>query len=81
MLWLIIGCRLSAPNNRPIRTIICSQLFVAFSALKPLVEHQEGHPVCKNRVVGCWRGYLSGARCRLAYGPAGATATHCLLHQ
>ena len=21
----------------------------------------------KNRVVGCWRGYLSGARCRLAY--------------
>jgi len=22
----------------------------------------------KNWVVGCWRGYLSGARCRLAYG-------------
>ena len=30
-------------------------------------------------MVGCWRGYLSGARCRLAYGPADATATHCLL--
>jgi len=30
---------------------------------------------------GCWRGYLSGARCRLAYGPADATATHCLLLQ
>jgi len=29
-------------------------------------------------VLGCWRGYLSGARCRLAYGPADATATHCL---
>jgi len=28
----------------------------------------------KNWVVGCWRGYLSGARCRLAYGPADATA-------
>jgi len=27
----------------------------------------------------CWCGYLSGARCRLAYGPADATATHCLL--
>ena len=27
----------------------------------------------------CWRGYLSGARCKLAYGPADATATHCLL--
>jgi len=24
-------------------------------------------------VVGCWHGYLSGARCRLAYGPADAT--------
>ena len=33
----------------------------------------------KNWVVGCWCGYLSGARCRLAYGPADATATHCLL--
>jgi len=32
-------------------------------------------------VVGCWHGYLSGARCRLAYGPAEATATHCLLLQ
>ena len=28
---------------------------------------------------GCWRSYLSGARCRLAYGPADATATHCIL--
>ena len=33
------------------------------------------------RVVGYWRGYLSGARCRLAYGPADATVTHCLLLQ
>ena len=35
----------------------------------------------KNKVVGCWHGYLSGARCRLAYCPADATATHCLLLQ
>ena len=35
----------------------------------------------KNWVVGCWHGYLSGARCRLAYGPADATASHCLLLQ
>ena len=27
--------------------------------------------------MGCWHGYLSGARCRLAYGPADAIATHC----
>ena len=53
----------------------------AFSALTLLVGRQEGRPACKNRVVGCWHGYLSGARCRLAYGPADATATHCLLLQ
>jgi len=34
-----------------------------------------------NWVVWCWHGYLCGARCRLAYGPADATATHCLLLQ
>jgi len=33
------------------------------------------------RVVGCCHGYLSGARCRFAYGPADATATYCLLLQ
>jgi len=33
----------------------------------------------KGKTNLCWRGYLSGARCRLAYGPADATATHCLL--
>ena len=53
----------------------------AFSALTLLVGRQEGHPACKNWAVGCWHGYLSGARCRLAYGPADATATHCLLLQ
>ena len=57
------------------------ELKVAFSALTLLVWRQKGHPACKNRVVGCWHGYLSGARCRLAYFPADATATHCLLLQ
>jgi len=42
----------------------------AFSALTLLVGRQEGHPACKNRVVGCCRGYLSGVRCRLAYMPS-----------
>jgi len=32
----------------------------------------------KNWVVRCWHGCLSGVRCRLAYVPADATATHCL---
>ena len=39
---------------------------LAFSALTLLVGWQEGHPACKKRVVGCWHGYLSAARCTLA---------------
>jgi len=38
--------------------------------------NRKGIRPVKNWVVGCWHGYLSGARCRLAYGPADATATH-----
>jgi len=54
-----------------------------FSALTLLVGRQEGHPVCKKTEwLGAWLiGYLSGAICRFAYGPADATATHCLLLQ
>jgi len=37
----------------------------AFSALTLLVEWQEGHPVCRNWVMRCWCGYLSGVKCRL----------------
>jgi len=46
-----------------------------------LVGRQEGHPVCKKLsggLVGCWHGCLSGARFRVAYSPADATATHRL---
>ena len=45
---------------------LCYQKF-AFSALTLLVGRQEGHPACKNGVVGCWCGCLSGARCRQLY--------------
>jgi len=54
-------------------------MLVAFNALTLLVGRQEGHPACRKLSGGMLRGYLSGARCRLAYGPADATATHCLL--
>jgi len=56
---------------------------LAFSALTLLIGQQEGHPACKKLewwgagVVIC----SGGTRCRLAYGPADATATHCLLLQ
>jgi len=62
--------------------VIWHLLSCAFSALMLLVGWQEGHLACKkNWVVGCWCGFLSGSRCRLAYGPGGATATDCLLLQ
>ena len=53
----------------------------AFSALTLLVGRQEGHPACEKLSGEELVWYLSGARCRLAYRPANATATHCLLLQ
>jgi len=52
----------------------------AFSALTLLVGRQEGHPACK-KLSGEMLAWLSGMRCRLAYSPADATATHYLLLQ
>ena len=49
----------------------------AFSALTLLVGHQEGHPACK-KLSGGMLAWLSGMRCRLAYSPADATATHTI---
>jgi len=55
---------------------------MAFSALTLLVGRQEGHPACKKLSGGvlAWLSVWSEV-CRLAYGPADATATHCLLLQ
>jgi len=36
----------------------------AFIALTLLVEHQEGHLACKNRVMRCCHGYMAGVRCK-----------------
>jgi len=46
---------------------------LGFSALTLLVGQQEGHLACK-KLSGGVLVWLSGARCRLAYGPAAATA-------
>ena len=62
--------------------VLCVRVCIVwctFSALMLLVGQQEGYPVCKKTE---WWGagvVMSGAKCRLAYGPADATATHCLL--
>jgi len=50
------------------------------SALTLLFALQEGHPACK-KLSGGMLAWLSGLRCRLAYGLADATATHYLLLQ
>jgi len=59
---------------------VLPSVLVAVSALTLLVGQQEGHQACK-KLSGGVLVWLSGARCRLAYGPADATATHCLLLQ
>ena len=59
----------AASSRYPVRSTTTTT--VAFSALTLSVGRQEGHPACKNiRVVRCWCGYLSGARCRLALWPS-----------
>ena len=72
--WLQLCVRFTTTHTAINYTILCYVvLHCAFSALTLLVGQQEGHSACKKWVVGCWRGCLSGARCRLAYGPADAT--------
>ena len=62
--------------------LLISKLYYVPSVLwRCWLGGRKGIRPVKNRVVGYWCGYLSGARCRLAYGPADATATHCLLLQ
>ena len=56
------------------------QIDYSFSALTLLVGRQEGHPACK-KLSGGMLAWLSGMRCKLAYSPADATATHYLLLQ
>ena len=71
LLWEAFGWQFSTTVWQPL----------SFSALTLLVGWQEGHLACKNWAVGCWHGYVSGSRCRFAYGPADAIATHYLLLQ
>ena len=55
----------------------------AFNDLTLLVGQQEGHAAYK-KLSGellAWLSDLTGARCRLAYSPADATATHCFMLQ
>jgi len=51
-------------TTNTILQLLYRSTFSAFSAMTLLVGHQEKRPASKNRVIRCWCGYLSGARCR-----------------
>ena len=51
------------------------------SALTLLVGWQEGHPACKNLSGGVVAWFSVWSKVQIAYSPADATATHCLLLQ
>jgi len=64
--WL---CQFNFCNSIQLILIVPSVLWHCWLGVRKSIR-----PV-KNRVMRCWCGYLSGARCRLfAYGPADATA-------
>jgi len=78
---------LAARNNKRCYSLVTKNCCVmlcygAFSALTLLVGRQEGHPTCKKLSGGvlAWLSVWSQVQ-RLAYSPADATATHCLLLQ
>jgi len=56
-------------------------LLNAFSALTLLVGRQEGHPACKKLSGGVLAWLFVWSEVQIAYVPADATATHCLLLQ
>ena len=59
----MLNCQIK--NNNVINRHAAEFEVIASSALTLLVGLQQEHPVCKNCVMRCWCGYLSGARCRL----------------
>jgi len=64
-------------DDRPVSKV-CRWIFhwFMFYCFHAVGLASEEHPACKNCVMWCWRGYVSGMRCKwFAYGPADATAT------
>ena len=91
---VLTGCSVSSCDRTGPSMITAASILTGWksflsskeSALPSVLWHcwlggRKGIRPVKNWAVGCWHGYLSRARCRLAYGPADSTATHCLLLQ
>ena len=67
VMWLLWQSYTPCPRKkRPPFIFWITLSKIPSNALTLLVGRQEEHPACKNWAVGCRRGYLSGARCRLA---------------
>ena len=64
-----------------ITDLLLQLVFVLRQLLQPQPITEYYYSRGTERWMGCRRGYLSAARCRFAYGPSDATATHCLLLQ
>ena len=75
VLW---QCRFNLCFNAFIIMIIIMTLVIG-SPVVQLKCFGELFCYCCCGVVGCCHGYLSGASCRVAYGPADSTATHLSL--
>ena len=84
----LVSAHPGSPGQRAVKWVcVCVIIIIitvafAFSALTLLVGQQEGHQACKKLSGGVLAWFsVFGARCRLAYGLADATDTHCLLLQ
>ena len=72
----------NSPHSRTNWSTLISRWFINtfINTLPSVLWHcwlggRKGIRPVKNWVVGFWHGYLSGARCRLAHGPADATVS------
>jgi len=58
---LFVDCYMTLIQTLMIKIFVIGNLNFCASTL--LVGRQEGHLACKKLTVGCWHGYLPGARC------------------
>ena len=54
-MFLLVPAYPGCPGSKAVKR---SLLLYSNQCFALLVGWQEGHPACKNRVVGCWHGYL-----------------------
>ena len=75
--WLLIKRNILTTNTAKIfqNTLPTDSVLMPSVLWRCWLGGRKGIGPVKNWVVGCWRSYLSGTRCRSAYGTDDATAT------